>query len=200
MNTLLHIDSSLFGDNGQSSQLARQFVQRWANGRSGARIIYRSLTQQPLPHLDETIFGSFSTPEDDRTEEQRAHVARSNRLIEELRSADLIVFGLPMYNFGVPSQLKAWMDHVARAGETFRYTENGPQGLITGKRAVIIRASGGKYAGTDMDLQTGFVRQFLAFIGITEVEFVYAEGLAMGNGERDRALAQASEQLESLVA
>jgi len=126
--------------------------------------------------------------------------AESDALIAELRSADVVVIGLPMYNFGVPSTLKTYFDHVARAGETFRYTANGPEGLLQGKRACVIATRGGRYAGTARDLQSAFVRQFLGFIGITDVEFVYAEGLAMGEEARVAALAEAGKRIEQLAA
>ena len=127
-------------------------------------------------------------------------VEYSDALIAQLRSADVLVLGLPMYNFGVPSQLKAYFDHVARAGETFRYTSQGPVGLLTGKRAYIFAARGGRYAGTPLDTQTGYVRDFLHFIGIERVEFVYAEGLAMSEESKSSGLARASERIEQLAA
>ena len=124
----------------------------------------------------------------------------SDALIEELRNADTVVLGLPMYNFGIPSQLKAYFDHIARAGVTFRYTENGPVGLLTGKKVYVIATRGGKYAGTPRDSQTAYVRDFLAFIGITDVEFVYAEGLNMGADSKDAALANADTVIRHLAA
>ncbi|MGH8764912.1 MAG: FMN-dependent NADH-azoreductase, partial [Burkholderiales bacterium] len=120
-------------------------------------------------------------------------------LIDELRRADTIVLGLPMYNFGVPSTLKAYFDHIARAGVTFRYTETGPVGLLTGKKAYVLATRGGLYAGTPRDTQTAYVRDFLAFIGITDVEFVYAEGLAIGEASKTASLAKARESIDRLV-
>ena len=126
-------------------------------------------------------------------------MAYSNRLIDELRRADVIVLGLPMYNFGVPSTLKAYFDHVARAGETFRYTENGPVGLLTGKKVYVFAARGGRYAGTPSDAQTGYVRQFLGFLGIEDVEFVYAEGLAVDEASKQSALSQAHSAIDGML-
>ncbi len=126
--------------------------------------------------------------------------AESDALVAELRAADVIVIGLPMYNFGVPSTLKAYFDHVARAGVTFRYTAQGPEGLLEGKKAYVVATRGGKYSGTPQDLQSAYVRQFLGFVGITEVEFVYAEGLALGDESRAAALAEAGGRLQRLAA
>ena len=110
------------------------------------------------------------------------------------------MLGLPLYNFGIPSTLKAWIDHIARAGETFRYTEAGPVGLLTGKKVYVLAARGGRYAGTPLDSQTDYIRNFFGFLGMTDVEFVYAEGLAMGEEPKQTALAQAHQQLEKLAA
>jgi FMN-dependent NADH-azoreductase len=126
-------------------------------------------------------------------------VSYSDGLIGELKRADTIVLGLPMFNFGVPSMLKAYFDHIARAGETFGYTEKGPVGFLTGKKAYVFAARGGNYVGTMMDTQTAYVRQFLAFLGITDVEFVYAEGLAMGEPVKEKALASARTAARSLA-
>ena len=125
---------------------------------------------EPVPHLTAERFGAFITSPEQRSAAQEAVVAYSDLLINELQQADVIVIGLPMYNFGVPSQLKAYFDHIARAGVTFKYTEQGPVGLLTGKRAVVFRR-GGVYAGTPLDTQTAYVRDFLRFVGITDVEF-----------------------------
>ncbi len=191
MKTLLQINSSLYAGDGQSSGLANRFVDLWRAANPGATVLLRDLAREPVPHLDAQRFGAFLAKEDVRDAAQKEVVAYSDLLIGELRRADLIVLGLPMYNFGVPSMLKAYFDHVARAGVTFRYTENGPVGLLGGKRAVVFAARGGIYAGTPADSQTGYVRAFLRFLGIEDVEFVYAEGLAIGEPSKQAALAQA---------
>jgi len=200
MNTLLQLNTSLFSNQGQSSRLADQFVTAWQANNPSAQVIVRDLANQPVPHLDGARFASFLAKPEERSAEQQAVVDFSDALIDELRRADVIVLGLPMYNFGVPSTLKAYFDHIARAGVTFRYTASGPEGLLTGKKAYIFAARGGRYAGTPLDSQSDFVRNFLAFIGITDVEFVYAEGLAMGEESKNAALAAAREQLERLAA
>lgn len=200
MSTLLQINTSLFSNQGQSSQLADQFVAAWRQKNPGAGVIVRNLADDPVPHLDGARFLSFLAEPAARSPEQQAVVAYSDALIEELRGADTIVLGLPMYNFGIPSTLKAYFDHIARAGVTFRYTENGPVGLLTGKRAVVFASRGGRYAGTPLDTQTDYVRDFLRFLGIEDVEFVYAEGLAMGDETKAAALAGARRELQRLAA
>ena len=195
MQTVLHLNTSIYGVAGQSSRLAAEFVARLP----AARVITRDLARDPAPHLDEFRFGAFLEKPEARTPEQRAVVAYSDQLIGELRQADTIVLGLPMYNFGIPSPLKAYFDHVARAGVTFRYTDQGPVGLLTGKRAYIFAARGGRYAGTPRDTQTAYVRDFLGFVGVSDVEFVYAEGLALGEAPKAGALAGARRTLQSLI-
>src|SRR5690606_37464025 len=130
------------------------------------------------PHLDGARFLSFLANPEGRSEEQKAAVACSDRLINELREASTIVIGLPLYNLGIPSQLKAYFDHVTRAGETFRSTSTGAEGLLKGKKVYVFATRGGQYAGTPFDTQTGFIRNLLGLIGISDVEFIYAEGLA----------------------
>ncbi|MFZ1910616.1 MAG: NAD(P)H-dependent oxidoreductase [Burkholderiales bacterium] len=199
MKTLLQINSSLYAGDGQSSHLATHFVDLWRAANPGATVLLRDLAREPVPHLDARRFGAFLAKQEARDAAQKEVVAYSDLLIDELRRADVIVLGLPMYNFGVPSMLKAYFDHVARAGITFRYTEQGPVGLLTGKRAYVFAARGGLYAGTPADTQTGYVRAFLRFLGIEEIEFVYAEGLAIGEPSKQAAMAQAHSVTERLL-
>ncbi|HEV2219715.1 MAG TPA: NAD(P)H-dependent oxidoreductase [Casimicrobiaceae bacterium] len=196
--TLLQVKTSIFGDAGQSSRLADAFVARRRATEPGTEIIVRDLARDPVPHLTAERFGAFIADPEARTEEQRAVVAASDVLIAELKRADTIVLGLPMYNFGIPSVLKAYFDHIARAGVTFRYTEKGPVGMLTGKKAYAFATRGGRYAGTPRDLQTAYVRDFLGFLGITDVEFVYAEGLAISDASRQAALAKAALEIDRL--
>ncbi|HET9700392.1 MAG TPA: NAD(P)H-dependent oxidoreductase [Burkholderiales bacterium] len=200
MSTLLQINTSLFSNQGQSSQLADQFVAAWRAKNPHGRVVVRDLAEHPVPHLDGARFLSFLADPAARTPEQQSVVAYSDALIGELKDAGTIVLGLPMYNFGIPSTLKAYFDHIARAGVTFRYTDKGAVGLLTGKRAVVFASRGGRYAGTPLDTQTGYVRDFLRFIGIEDVEFVYAEGLAMGEETKAAALAGARRELQRLAA
>jgi len=201
MTTLLQINTSINNGNGQSSQLARQFVAAYRKGHPDVQVRVRDVAAaEPVPHLDAERFGAFISKPDERSAAQRAVVAYSDMLIEELKQADVIVLGLPMYNFGVPSQLKAYFDHVARAGVTFKYTEQGPVGQLTGKKAYVFAARGGVYAGTPLDTQTSYVRDFLRFLGISDVTFVYAEGLAMSAQSKEAGLARASVEIEQLAA
>ena len=149
----LLVTSSILGDNGQSNALASHFQQQ-AAARDGVAVTHRDVVANALPHLAIEELGAWQTPADERTTEQQALAAHSDELLAELRANDVLVLAVPMYNLGIPSQLKAWFDRVLRAGETFRYTENGPQGLIEGKRAIILAARGGQYAGTEFDSQT----------------------------------------------
>jgi len=195
MRTILHLNSSIFGEDGQSSRLADEFVAQFPR----ARVIRRDLAANPLPHLDAERFGAFLAKPEARTPAQRQVLAESDALIAELKAADTLVLGLPMYNFGVPSQLKAYFDHVARAGETFKYTDKGAVGLLTGKRAYVFAARGGLYQGTPRDTQTAYVRDFLAFLGITDVQFVYAEGLAISESSKTESVAKARGVLRELA-
>jgi FMN-dependent NADH-azoreductase len=201
MTTLLQINASINNDNGQSSQLANQFVAAFHKRRPHARIVVRDVAAaDPVPHLNAERFGAFITQPEQRSAAQRAVVAYSDILINELKQADVIVLGLPMYNFGVPSQLKAYFDHIARAGVTFKYTEKGPVGLLTAKKAFVFAARGGLYAGTPLDTQTSYVRDFLRFLGIADVEFVYAEGLAISPEHKEVGLAKAVAEIARLAA
>lgn len=199
MNNILQINSSLYSGKGESSKLATEFVAQLRVGNPEAKVVVRDVAQNPLPHLDEARFGAFLAKPEARTPEQARVVGESDALIDELKAADAIVIALPMYNFGVPSQFKAWVDHVARAGVTFKYTDKGAVGLLTGKKAWVFATRGGLYAGTAADTQTAYVRQFLAFVGITDVEFVYAEGLAMGEAPRAKGLSGARTSLLRLA-
>jgi FMN-dependent NADH-azoreductase len=199
MKNLLQINASLFANNGQSSRLAEEFVAEWRRAVPHASVTVRDIGAEPVPHLTAARFGAFLSKPEERTAEQQAVVDFSDRLIQEIRDADVIALGLPMYNFGVPSSLKAYFDHIARAGVTFRYTEKGPVGLLGGKKVYIFAARGGLYAGTPLDTQTSFVRDFLAFLGLTDVEFIYAEGLAMGENNKQAALAKAQTAIRELL-
>ena len=198
MKTLLQLNTSIFSTGGQSSHLADTFVATRKAINPGLKVIVRDFAKDPVPHLTADGFQGFLAKPDARTPSQAQVVAYSDALIEEILRADTIVLGLPMYNFGVPSTLKAYFDHIARGGVTFKYTDKGPIGLLTGKKAYVFAARGGVYLGTTADTQTAYVRDFLAFLGITDVEFVYAEGLAMGEAPRKAALAKAEAAIAGL--
>jgi FMN-dependent NADH-azoreductase len=197
--TILQIKSSLFSADGQSSRLSDQLVAALRDQNPASAVVVRDLARDPVPHLDAVRFGAFVAKPDERTPEQQAVVAYSDALVDELRRADTLVLGLPMYNFGVPSQLKAWFDHIARAGVTFKYTDKGSVGLLARKKAYVVAARGGVYAGTPSDTQAQYVRDFLAFLGIADVEFVYAEGLAVSAEAREQAIAGAQARIRRLT-
>jgi len=199
MKTLLKIQSSIFSGGGQSTQLADRFVAAWREANPDGRVIVRDLAKEPVPHLDAARFGAFIAKAEDRTPAQRDAVAHSDALIAELKAADVVVLGLPLYNFGLPSTLKAYFDHVGRAGVTFRYTENGPVGLLTGKKVYVFAARGGFYAGTPNDTQTPYIRAFLSFIGMSDIEFLYAEGLAVSEASKQQSMERARAAVDRLA-
>lgn len=200
MTTLLQINTGIFGEHSNSTVLANEFAANFQANNPNTNVVVRDLVSQPLPHLDANIIGAFASDELTRTPEQQALLAQSQALIDELEAADAVVIGVPMYNFSVPSQLKAYMDQVARAGITFKYTENGPQGLLADKPVYILAARGGIHAGTDRDSQTSFIKTFFNFIGLQNVNFIYAEGLNMGETVKEQAYLQAKQQFQLIPA
>lgn len=200
MKTLLQINTSLFSEGGQSSRLASRFATQWQEANPGGRVVVRDLAADPVPHLTAARFQAFIAKPEERTKEQAAVVAESDAMIDEFAAADVVLFGLPMYNFGIPSTLKAWIDHVARAGRTFRYTESGSEGLLADRKTYVFAARGGQYRGTPRDTQTAYMTHFLNFIGIRDIEFVHAEGLALGEAPRREALDRATATIARLAA
>ncbi|TFH87039.1 FMN-dependent NADH-azoreductase [Billgrantia azerbaijanica] len=196
---ILLVTSSILGEQGQSNALAAHLQARAAE-RDDVTLTHRDLVAEELPHLGLEELSSWQVADEARSAAQRELAARSDALIEELQAHDVVVLGVPLYNLGIPSQMKAWFDRVMRAGRTFRYTESGPQGLVEGKRALILAARGGQYAGTELDSQTPHLKAMLGLIGITDVSLVYAEGLAMGEARREAALAEAKQAIDGLVA
>ena len=180
---IVHIDSSIAGRDGTSSILAKSLVDQLVSGQK-AQVHYRDLNQEGLGHLTEEIFSGFKLEATERSEIQQAGAKRSEIYIEELRDADALVIAVPMYNFSAPSTVKAWIDHVARAGISFAYGENGPVGLLNVKKAYVVSTRGGQYAGSGFDHQTPWIEQVLKFVGIQEIEFIYAEGMAGGHAEQ----------------
>lgn len=183
MSSILYVTASFRPDDQSVSRsLARKIVDN-LQAATGADVIVRDLAAAPLPPIDGERFAANLTPAGERTEQQQALAAISDTLVAELVAADRIVFGVPIYNFGAPSTLKSWADLVARAGTTFRYTETGPQGLLTGKKAYIAIASGGTPVNSDIDFMTPWLVQFLRFLGITDVSIVAADGIMGLDGE-----------------
>lgn len=199
MSRLLVVESSARQQGSISRQLTAEFLQRWQASHPAAQIVQRDLASTVLPHLDTDLLGGWMKSAAEQTPAEQAALARSNELTEELLAADVLVLAAPMYNFGIPSTLKAWLDHVLRAGVTFKYTETGPQGLLSGKRAIVLTARGGVYAGGPLDHQEPYLRQALAFIGIHDVQFIHAEGLNMGDEFQQRGLAAARQAIAEVA-
>lgn len=195
MNKVLMLKSSILGDHSQSSALIDHLSMLWSD--KGHDITHRDLAAEPIPMLDAEIMMGFGGG-DNLSERQQQALSLSNTLIDEIKEADTLVIGAPMYNFNIPAQLKAWIDFIARAGVTFKYTETGPQGLITGKRAIIVTTRGGMHKDAGTDHVTPYLKTVLGFIGITDVEVIYAEGLSMGEQSVSTAIANAKEQLAGL--
>lgn len=180
MTHILQIVSSVKGPLSKSTVLSGELVARLRDQHDSARVTVRDVAAQPIAPLDAAALGALSTPVDRRSPEQQALVDDHDALIAEIQSADIVVFAIPMYNFAVPVQLKAYFDAIARSGVTFRYGATGVEGLLQGKKVHVVFTRGGLHRGTISDSQTAFVQTFLAFVGLTDVEYVYAEGLDMG--------------------
>jgi FMN-dependent NADH-azoreductase len=197
---ILQINSSARREASQSTRLANRVVERLRDADPASTLTLRDLNRAPHPILDEAALGALFTPAEQRTAEQAARVALDDALIAEIQAADVVVLGVPMYNFGVPSQLKNWIDAISRAGVTFRYTEKGPEGLLKGKKVYVALTRGGKYRNTPADTQVPYLQTVFTFLGLTDVQFVYAEGLSMGPEAEQSAIASAYEQIEDAVA
>lgn len=200
MNTLLYVTASLFGEAGQSSRLGADLVEAIVAANPGIRVVHRDLAADPVPHLDAARFAAFAAAPAERDAGQRAAAALSDTLIAEWRAADRVVIGLPLYNLGVPSTFKAYIDHLARAGETFRYTAQGPVGLLRDRKVQVVATRGGIYRGTPLDTQSDYVRHILGLMGIRDVEFIHVEGLNMGAEVADGALRSARATIQQQAA
>lgn len=197
---ILQINASARSVGANSTRLADAVTARLLAQHPNAVVELRDLASDPHPVLDEPALGALFTPAEQRTPEQAARVALDDALIAQVQSADAIVLGVPMYNFGVPVQLKTWIDAIARVGVTFRYTEKGPEGLLKGKKVYLALARGGLYRDTPADSQTPYLKNVLAFLGMTDVEFIFAEGLAMGADSASKAFAEAEARLTEIFA
>lgn len=199
---LLHIDSSILGDNSVSRQLSAVVVDAVREKHPGAQVTHRDVAATPIAHLSAEILGAAFTPESDWNATQRSERALTDALINEFLAADVIVIGAPMYNFSIPSQLKSWIDRIAAAGRTFKYTENGPVGLAGGKKVVIVSSRGGVYSneqGQAMDFQEDYLRTVMGFVGITDVQIIRAEAVNMGDDKRATAIHAAREAIKALA-
>ena len=184
---ILQINSSARREGSHSTRLASRLVERLRDANPDATLTVRDLTAHAASGAGRSRAAALFTPAEQRTVEQAARVALDDALIAEMQAADVVVLGVPMYNFGVPAQLKNWIDAISRAGVTFRYTANGPEGLLKGKKVYVALARGGKYRNTPADTQVPYLKTMLAFLGMTDVQFVYAEGLAMGRSRAEGA-------------
>jgi len=203
MASILSINSSVRSQGSISRQVTGEFIQHWKAAHPADKIVERDLAAQQVPHLTEQMVGAFFTPADQRSAEQAEIVKVSDELVAELFAADVILIGAPMYNFSISSTLKAWIDHIARAGVTFKYTETGPVGLLQGKKVYVFTSRGGVYsegAGKAMDFHETYLRGVLGFIGLTDVTFIHSEGLAMGDEAVAKALSSTRTTIGELAA
>ena len=196
---ILQITSSLRGEQSESNRVANSIVAKLVAANPGATVVTRDLARNPHPQLDEQALGALFTPAEQRSAEQSARVALDDALIAQVQAADVVVIGAPMYNFGIPVQLKSWFDAIARAGVTFRYTENGPEGLLKGKKVFVATARGGIYP-SDADPQVPFVRMLLNFLGMSDQTFVYSAGQAMGPDAAAKGQAEADATVAAALA
>lgn len=195
---ILQINSSVRGASSTSTRIATSVVEQLKRLHPEASVQVRELATQPI--LDAQALGALFTPAEARTPEQAARVAQDDATIAQLLEADVVVIGVPLYNLGEPVQLKAWIDAISRAGVTFRYTSEGPEGLVKGKKVYVAFARGGKYRGTPYDTQTPYLRNLLGFLGMTDVTFLHAEGLAMGEEATAQALAEVEAEIATIAA
>lgn len=197
---ILQINASARSAGANSTRLADAVTARLLAQFPDAIVELRDLASEPHPVLDEPALTALFTPAEQRSPEQAARVALDDALIAQVQAVDTLVLGVPMYNFGVPVQLKTWIDAIARAGVTFRYTANGPEGLLKGKKVYVALARGGLYRDTPADSQVPYLKSVLAFLGMTDVEFIYAEGLAMGADSASKAFVEAEARIGELIA
>ena len=198
--TILQINSSARTVGSHSSRLASDIVQRLQASHPEATHTLRDLGHAPHPALDEATLQALFTPAEQRSAAHTARIAQDDALIAELQAADIVVLGVPMYNFGVPAALKNWIDAIARTGVTFKYTEKGPVGLVQGKKVYVALTRGGLYRDTPADTQVPYLKTVLSFLGMSDIQFVYAEGLSMGPDAEKKALASAEAQIADVLA
>ncbi len=196
---LLHLDSSILGDNSASRHLSKAVVDAWKAADSSVQVSYRDLAADAYSHFSAATLVAGGTPAELRDAAQKHEAELGEATLNEFLAADAIVIGAPMYNFSIPSQLKAWIDRISVAGKTFAYDENGPKGLAGGKKVIIVSTSGGIHAGQASGIaHEDYLQLLLRFLGITDIEVVRAEGLAYGEEPRAKALAAANEQVAGL--
>ncbi|AOM39918.1 FMN-dependent NADH-azoreductase [Xenorhabdus hominickii] len=199
MSKVLVLKSSILAQSSQSNKMADYFIDNWLANHKDDSITVRDLATNPVPLLDGELIGALRPSDAELTERQKSVLALSDELVAELKTHDVVVITAPMYNFTIPTQLKAYFDLIARAGMTFRYTEKGVEGLLKGKRAIILASSGGIHKNSPTDLMTPYLRLFLGFIGMTDVEFVFAEGLALGADSANQAHQNARDTMNNVI-
>ena len=201
MSNVLLVTSSIFGENSKSRAVAHDILERLEAADPSARVTVRETNA--IPHFSGELLSALMTPAEKRDAAQQRMVATADAMIEEIEAADTVVIAAPMYNFTIPSTLKAWLDHISRAGRTFRYTEKGPEGLLRGKKVYIAASRGGLYANggpaASMDFQEPYLRGMLGFLGLTDVTFVYAEGLAISPESATEGMRKARERVATLL-
>ncbi len=201
MSNILYVSSSPRGSASYSNQVAARVIDELRQANPQATVTVRDLAQDPLPHIDVDFVAATRSADGPRTEKQRAILAQSDALVDELLAADIVVIAAPMINFSVSTTLKSWFDYIARAGRTFSYSAGGPKGLVTGKRVIVVSASGGIYSGDKaaFDFQVPWLRNMLGFLGVTDVEIIRVEGTAYGSEAADKALERATVQARDLA-
>ncbi|HEY4251763.1 MAG TPA: FMN-dependent NADH-azoreductase [Roseomonas sp.] len=195
---LLHIDSSVLGDNSVSRRLSAATVASLRGKTPGLEVTYRDLAAEPVAHFSGALLAAFGSAPESWSTEQQQDVAHGGAALEEFLAADIVIVGAPMYNFTVSSQLKAWIDRLAVAGKTFRYTEKGAEGLAGGKKVIIVSTRGGVYStgpAVAADHQEPYLRAMFSFFGVTDIEVIRAEGLALGDAKKQEAIAAAERQI-----
>ncbi len=197
---LLHIDSSILGDHSASRQLSRSVVQSFTATQPGTEVVYRDLASDALSHFSGATLAAAGTPAEGRDAAQKLEVETNEATLQEFLSSDVVVIGAPMYNFTIPSQLKAWIDRITVAGRTFRYTETGPEGLCKGKKVIIVSTAGGLHVGQPTSVgHEDLLKVLFGFIGVTDLQFVFAHGLAYGDEPRANALTAAKKQIDETL-
>jgi FMN-dependent NADH-azoreductase len=204
MAPILHIDSSARGERSKSSMLAQEFIEAWKTTHPEATIVYRDIGRNPVPHISEAwIEADFATP-DTYTSEMASAIQMSDQLVDEFLTVDRCVFAVPMYNFGVPSVFKAYIDQIVRVNRTFAFDESGFKGLVQGKKILFITSRGVSYAPgspyAGWDAQEPQLRAAFNFMGVSDLQFIHAEGLDLGDEARERSLTQTREKLQAIAA
>ena len=202
MSKLLFVTSSIATEGSNSRRLGREFIEAWRHRHPDSRVVERDLAGDSIPHVTAESMSAALTPSEKRTADQAAAAALADQLIEEVEAADVILLAVPMYNFSIPSTLKAWIDHIVRAGRTFRYSPAGPVGLLRGKKVFIVASRGGVYSegpGKAMDFHEPYLRGVLGFVGLNDVTFIHAEGLNIDPGRAADAIDAARARIGDLL-